>query len=111
MPANHMPGQELVALRNIGKVFPNGVTALRDTSFAGDRPATHIVPILLGPARAACAAAQTLQRCGIFAPAIRPPTVPEGTARLRLSLTALHTDAQIDQLLHALNLLTRDGSS
>ena len=33
MPATHMPAQELVTLRDIGKVFPNGVTALRDTSF------------------------------------------------------------------------------
>ena len=63
---------------------------------------TPIVPLVLGPeARALVVAAKLLER-GIFVPAIRPPTVPEGTARLRMVPTAAHSDAQLDALLGAL---------
>lgn len=67
------------------------------------RTPTHIVPILLGTTQRARRLASELLARGIFAPAIRPPTVPEGTARLRLSLTALHTAEQIDQVVGALH--------
>ncbi len=49
---------------------------------------THIIPIILGADQAALSAAQILQTAGYDVRAIRPPTVPEGTARLRLSLSA-----------------------
>jgi 8-amino-7-oxononanoate synthase len=64
--------------------------------------ASHIVPILLGDARRAMELSRRLWEQGIWAPAIRPPTVPKGTARLRLSVTALHTDDHIDHLIEAL---------
>mgnify|MGYP001608964644 CR=1 FL=1 len=60
---------------------------------------SHIMPIRLGSTHRARRLAADLFEQGIFAPAIRPPTVPEGTARLRLSLSALHTAAQIDRLV------------
>ena len=61
-----------------------------------------IVPVIVGaPQQALDLAARVWDR-GCWAPAIRPPTVPEGTARLRLSVTALHTDAHIDALVEAL---------
>ena len=67
-----------------------------------ERPPTPIVPILLGdPDRALAAAAALLAR-GIFCPAVRPPTVPPGTSRLRVSLTAEHTEADLDALVAAL---------
>lgn len=67
-----------------------------------DVPASHIIPVIVGSARKACELSAGLLARGILAPAIRPPTVPEGTARLRLSVSALHTDEQIDALICAL---------
>ncbi|MCA9533282.1 MAG: 8-amino-7-oxononanoate synthase [Myxococcales bacterium] len=64
--------------------------------------ATPIVPLLLGSEARALEAAAGLMNRGIFVPAIRPPTVPVGTARLRIVPTAAHTDAQLDALMSAL---------
>lgn len=64
--------------------------------------ATPIQPILLGDSDAALAAAAALREQGFLVQAIRPPTVPEGTARLRVTLTAAHSEAQVDALLAAL---------
>jgi len=57
-----------------------------------------IVPVVIGAAEAALAASQLLEAEGYLAVAIRPPTVPEGTARLRLSFSAAHPDAEIARL-------------
>jgi 8-amino-7-oxononanoate synthase len=57
-----------------------------------------IVPIVIGEAEAALQASRMLADAGFLVVAIRPPTVPEGTARLRLSFTALHPDAEIERL-------------
>jgi 8-amino-7-oxononanoate synthase len=57
-----------------------------------------IVPIVIGGAQAALAASRRLEDAGFLAVAIRPPTVPEGTARLRLAFTAAHPDAEIERL-------------
>lgn len=61
-----------------------------------------IVPIILGEDAAALAAAAELRAAGIHVPAIRPPTVPRGTARLRVALSAAHSDAMLDMLQGAL---------
>ncbi len=63
---------------------------------------SHIVPIIVGDTAEALRRSQRLWEQGIWAPAIRPPTVPDGTARLRLSVTARHTDEQILALARAL---------
>ena len=64
-----------------------------------------IVPIMLGAEARAIAAAAALRECGIFIPAVRYPTVPRGQARLRLTLTAAHTQADLAQLHSALEAL------
>lgn len=64
-----------------------------------------IVPLVLGDPAAALDAARRLRDLGVFCPAIRPPTVPPGTSRLRLVPTAAHEDADLDQLLDALDTL------
>lgn len=65
-----------------------------------------IIPLVVGSEEAALAAAQRLLDQGMFVPAIRPPTVPEGTSRLRISLSAAHTDEQVAALLTAIPGLT-----
>jgi len=57
-----------------------------------------IVPLLMGEASAALVAARRLESEGFLVIAIRPPTVPKGTARLRLTFTAQHPDAEIERL-------------
>jgi 8-amino-7-oxononanoate synthase len=61
-------------------------------------PASPIVPVVLGEAEAALAASRLLEEHGFLVIAIRPPTVPAGTARLRLTFTAQHPDAEIVRL-------------
>jgi 8-amino-7-oxononanoate synthase len=63
---------------------------------------SHIIPVRLGEARRARELSQQLWDRGLWAPAIRPPTVPQGGARLRLSITARHTESHIDALVSAL---------
>lgn len=58
---------------------------------------TQIVPVMVGDNQAALDIGQSLQADGIAAVAIRPPTVPEGEARIRFSLMAVHTQKQLDE--------------
>ena len=56
------------------------------------------MPVVLGEAEAALRASQLLEAEGFLVVAIRPPTVPEGTARLRFTFSAAHPDAEIARL-------------
>ena len=66
---------------------------------------TQIVPAILGSEEKALAAQKRLEELGVLAIAIRPPTVPEGLARLRFSLSSAHSDADFAQLLDAAGAL------
>jgi 8-amino-7-oxononanoate synthase len=68
---------------------------------------TPIQPLLLGSNDDALAVSEGLRQRGIWVPAIRPPTVPQGTARLRISLSAAHTEADVDRLIGGLHELAR----
>ncbi len=61
-----------------------------------------IVPLIIGSAEDAVNVSKKLYENGILIPAIRPPTVPPGTSRLRISLMATHTEDDIDKLIHTL---------
>jgi len=65
--------------------------------------ASQIIPLIVGDSQRALRLSAELQACGIFVPAIRPPTVPDGEACLRISLTAGHTEEMISALLAALS--------
>ena len=64
---------------------------------------TAIQPLIVGDEGRALALSRRLYERGIWVAAIRPPTVPKGTSRLRITLSAAHTSIQIDQLLAALD--------
>ena len=63
---------------------------------------TPIQPLLIGDSERAMQLSAGLRKRGIMISAIRPPTVPRGTARLRVTLSAAHSEADIDRLLEAL---------
>lgn len=60
-----------------------------------------ILPVIVGDPDRAVAASRRLLEQGVFAPAIRPPTVPQGTSRIRLTVTSEHRTADLDQVLAA----------
>jgi len=64
---------------------------------------TAIQPLIIGGNLEALAVSEYLQTCGILVPAIRPPTVPVGTARLRISLSAAHSLDDVKQLVAAIH--------
>jgi 8-amino-7-oxononanoate synthase len=64
--------------------------------------ATPVQALILGESARAVAASEFLLSRGIYVSAIRPPTVPAGSARLRLTLSAAHTDEQLEHLVDAM---------
>jgi 8-amino-7-oxononanoate synthase len=78
---------------------------LKGMGFDTMHSSTPIIPILIGDPQEAKRLAAHLLEQGILAQAIRPPTVPTATARIRLTVTALHTQDDLEQLLDTLRLL------
>ena len=76
---------------------------LSDLPWRLSRSPTAIQPLIVGGNAETVALAERLWARGVFVPAIRPPTVPAGTARLRISLSAAHGDEDIDALVAALH--------
>jgi 7-keto-8-aminopelargonate synthetase-like enzyme len=78
---------------------------LRELGYDVQGDAGPIVPLVLGSESAALRLARALEARGVYAPAVRPPTVPPGACRLRLSVRANHTEAEIGILMQALREL------
>ncbi len=85
------------------KHFCNGASALGLNILSSD---TAIQPLMIGDAEEAVRISDKLFDKGFLISAIRPPTVPEGSARLRITLTAAHTEQQVDRLLETLGKLS-----
>jgi len=74
----------------------------RELGYDTGRSLTQIVPVIAGTAEAALGLSHRLREAGLWATAIRPPTVPNGTARVRLTFTAAHTGEDISRLVEVL---------
>ena len=79
---------------------PGAIWQLADSS-------TAIQPLIVGGSAEALAASAALESQGLWVPSIRPPTVPAGSARLRITLTASHSAADVDRLIGALAVAAR----
>ncbi|MDO9354875.1 MAG: 8-amino-7-oxononanoate synthase [Solirubrobacteraceae bacterium] len=83
-------------------------TALRDEGMTLQGPPSHIVPIVVGEADTAMAMCERLLERRVFAQAIRPPTVPEGTSRLRITVQASHTPQELRRAAQAIAEVARE---
>lgn len=79
--------------------------ALREDGWDCGRSESQIVPVILGDNRRVMQAAARLRERGLWVPGIRPPTVPQGQALLRVSLSAAHTDEHLERLVEELRRL------
>jgi len=89
-------------LRRLVALLRKGLGDLPWQLMASD---TAIQPLLIGDNKQALALSEGLRARGIWVAAIRPPTVPQGTARLRITLSAAHTEADVERLIEALHAL------
>jgi 8-amino-7-oxononanoate synthase len=118
-PAPADAAAALAALRVLlsaeGSALTDRLAALIDrVAEAGFAPPGHpspIIPVVLGSEQAALSASAALLQDGLWVPAIRPPTVPVGTSRLRVTLSSAHSDDHVSRLLHALTLLPRPAAA
>ncbi|MEW6247462.1 MAG: 8-amino-7-oxononanoate synthase [Nitrospirota bacterium] len=83
-------------------------SGLRSLGFDTADSLSPIIPVLIGEAERALAMAQKLLEYGVYAPAIRPPTVPKGTSRIRTTVTSEHTSEQLDAALEAFRKAGKD---
>ncbi|HEX4115372.1 MAG TPA: 8-amino-7-oxononanoate synthase [Solirubrobacteraceae bacterium] len=83
--------------------------ALAEEGFAVEQNDMHIVPLVVGDSVAAMRLSQGALERGVFAQAIRPPTVPEGTSRLRLAVMASHTTTELRDAAKSLAEATREA--
>lgn len=102
LPAEAWRAEKLAAVSAFARA------ELNRRGFDTGTSAGHIVPVLLGTSERAAAVSAALLRAEFHAPAIRPPTVPAGTARLRLNLTAAFDEADVRSLADALEIAARE---
>jgi 8-amino-7-oxononanoate synthase len=102
------------AARGFRSLVPSAPTGGPSSGTAPTGSRSPIVPVIIGSEADALAASSALLAEGLWVPAIRPPTVPLGTSRLRVTVSAAHTDEQVDRLVAGLEVLSHgfgDGGS
>lgn len=87
--------------KNLMETTHRAYQALKTMGLEVKPSISPILPLIVGSSEEALKLSRKLYRKGVFVPAIRPPTVPKGTARLRLSFMSAHTQKHLDQLLEA----------
>lgn len=100
--ALHIAQRESARREHLEQLITRLQRGLQELKLAALASSSPIQPIWLGDSQQALHAACFLRERGIYAPAIRPPTVPDGSARLRISLSAAHQGSDVDRLLQAL---------
>jgi 8-amino-7-oxononanoate synthase len=85
------------------------VNGLNSTGISTGNSETPIIPIVIGDSGRALAAAEKLFKYGIYAPAVRPPTVPANSARIRATVTAAHIENDVDSALDIFRRLRQNG--
>ncbi|MGI8386862.1 8-amino-7-oxononanoate synthase [Robertmurraya sp. P23] len=100
----HSKVKRQLLLSNVKKVR----TSLVDMGFTVKGDNTPILPVIIGDTHKTVIFGKRLQEKGIYAPAIRPPTVALGESRIRLTVTADHNLREIDYLLESFNLIGKE---
>jgi 8-amino-7-oxononanoate synthase len=85
------------------------VNGLNSTGISTGNSETPIIPIVIGDSGRALTAAEKLFKYGIYAPAVRPPTVPANSARIRATVTAAHIENDVDSALDIFRRLRQNG--
>jgi 7-keto-8-aminopelargonate synthetase-like enzyme len=99
--------------RRVEKLRRNGAVlreALHESGLGVPGGDTPIVPLIVGDAADAVRASERALERGVFAQAIRPPTVPAGSSRLRLAVMASHTKSELREAAEVLTAAVRDGA-
>jgi len=86
--------------------FVNGLRSIGISTGASETP---IIPLIIGDSGRTLKVAEKLFEYGVYATAIRPPTVPADAARIRTTVSAAHTDVDVDSALGIFNRLTKEG--
>jgi len=100
--------KERATLQNTAQNFRNEISVL---GFDYGDSQTQIVPLMIGDTAEALQLSQTLKENNIWATAIRPPTVPANTARLRFAFSALHSENDLDHLINVLKKAQRQKAA
>ncbi len=95
----------IMTLQGHIKYFKDG---LKSIGYRVHEYPTPIVPLILGDEKKTIDFATSLRESGIYAVAIRPPTVPEGTSRIRISITASHSRMDLDRVLDAIGRIKKN---
>ncbi|OIK22009.1 8-amino-7-oxononanoate synthase [Bacillus amyloliquefaciens] len=110
--ASHTAFDIIKGMRGTRRVLLSSVktikTRLADMGFTVRGGDTPILPVIIGDAKTAVSAAALLEKKGICAPAIRPPAVPDGESRIRLTVTADRSLQDIDELTEAFDSIRKE---